>query len=125
MVMMTMLLGIMECCMMGYSYSVLEDAAREGVRYAIIHGTDSSSCSGPSTGCGDSTGANVVSDVKTYAGVFTKSASNITVTVSYPDGTSTAESRVQVTITETYQPVFHLPLTAQTMTVSSEGRILY
>ena len=111
--------------MMGYSYSVLEDAAREGVRYAIIHGTDSASCSGPSTGCGDSTGANVVSDVKVYADVFTKADPNLNVTVSYPDGTSTPESRVQVTVTETYQPVFHLPLSSPTMSVSSEGRILY
>jgi hypothetical protein len=39
---------IFEFCMAVYTYSVLGNAAREGVRYAIVHGTDSSSCSGPS-----------------------------------------------------------------------------
>ncbi len=50
---------IFEFCMAIYTYSVLSNAAREGVRYAIVHGTDNSSCSGPSSGCGDSTGSNV------------------------------------------------------------------
>ncbi len=45
---------IFEFCMAIYTYSVLSNAAREGVRYAIVHGTDNRSCSGPSSGCGDS-----------------------------------------------------------------------
>src|SRR5580658_9660376 len=58
---------IFEFCMTIYTYSVLSNAAREGVRYAIVHGTDSSLCSGPSTGCSDSTGTNVSNVVKGYA----------------------------------------------------------
>ena len=33
---------IFEFCMMVYTYSVLGNAAREGVRYAVVHGTDNS-----------------------------------------------------------------------------------
>ncbi len=60
---------IFEFCMTIYTYSVLNNAAREGVRYAIAHGTDSSTCSGPSTGCSDSTGASVTNVVKGYGKV--------------------------------------------------------
>jgi Flp pilus assembly protein TadG len=124
MVMMTMVLGIIECSMMAYTFSVMEDAAREGVRYASVHGIDSPSCSGPSSGC-DATAANVSSDVKTYANTFTSGLTGMTVTVTYPDGASTATSRVKVALSCTYSPVFHFPGTAHLLQVSSSGRILY
>ena len=124
MVMMSMVLGIMECSMMAYTFSVMEDSAREGVRYATVHGIDSSSCAGPSSGC-DAAAANVVSDVKTYAKTFTGGLNTMTVTVTYPDGASTATSRVKVALSCTYQPVFHFPGSAHLLQVSSEGRILY
>ena len=124
MVMILFLFGIMECCMMGYTYASLEDAAREGVRYAVVHGTDSATCEGPSTGC-DATAANVKSDVSTYAKTFVGNLSTMVVTVSYPDGTSTALSRVQVSVSQTYQPIFKVPGVSHVMTVSSAGRILY
>ncbi len=125
MMMMTMVLTIIECCMMAYTYSVIEDAAREGVRYASIHGTDSASCSGPSSGCGDSSGANVVSDVTQYAGTYSNRVGGMSVTVTWPDGTSTATSRVQVAIRYTYQPISHFPGASQVLQVSSQGRIMY
>ncbi len=125
MLIITMVLGIIECCMMAYTLSILEDAAREGVRYASVHGTDSTSCSGPDVGCADSTYANVVSDVTSYASAFSGILSGMSVTVTYPDGTSTATSRVLVAITYTYQPHFLFPGPSHVMTVSSEGRIVY
>lgn len=108
MIMMTMVLGIIECSMMAYTFSVMEESAREGVRYASVHGIDSASCEGPSSGC-DATAANVVSDVKAYAATFTSGLSGMTVTVTYPDSASTATSRVKVAISCTYSPVFHFP----------------
>jgi Flp pilus assembly protein TadG len=124
MLMMAMLLGIMECSVMGYTYAVLEESAREGVRYAIVHGADSSSCNGPSTGC-DATAANVIADVHAYANTFAGTITGMSVVVTYPDGVSTGTSRVKVAITQTYVSVFHIPGISQTLTVSSEGRILY
>jgi Flp pilus assembly protein TadG len=117
---------IFEFCMMVYTYSVLGDAAREGVRYAVVHGTDSSSCSGPSSGCGDSTGSNVTAVVNGYAAVSFHNTSGMTVTPSWPDGTSTPASRVVVTITYPYIPYLYLGIiSAPTMTIVAEGRIVY
>ena len=39
-----------ELIMLLYSYSVMANAAKEGVRYAIVHGANNSSPSGPSVG---------------------------------------------------------------------------
>ena len=124
MVLIVITVGFLELCVMSYTYSVMAESAREGVRYAIVHGTDSSSCSGPSTGC-DATAANVKSDVAAYAANFSTQLSNMVVTVSYPDGVSTGTSRVQVSISETYQPTFHVPGLTPTLTFTSAGRILY
>jgi hypothetical protein len=109
---------------MAYTFSVMEEAAREGVRYASVHGIDSATCEGPSSGC-DATAANVVSDVKAYAGTYTSGLSGMTVTVTYPDSASTATSRVKVALSCTYSPVFHFPGAAHLLQVSASGRILY
>lgn len=114
-----------ELCMLTYTYSVLGDAARQGVRYAIVHGTDSSTCSGPSSGCSDSTGANVISQVKSAAAYSFHDTSQMTVTVSYPDSSSAPPSRVNVSIQYTYVPYIKLPGITQTVDLNAEGRIVY
>ncbi len=117
---------IFEFCMTIYTYSVLNNAAREGVRYAIAHGTDNSVCSGPSSGCSDSTGANVTNVVKGYAKVCFHDISGMTVTPSWPDGTSSPSSRVVVTINYPYVPYLSLPgFTTPTMQATAEGRIVF
>ena len=123
---MAMVLGIIEVCVMAYTYGVLSEAARNGVRYACIHGTSSSSCSGPSTGCADTSAANVVSQVTSFAGTFMGNAPGITVNVSYPDTTgSAAPSRVIVSVSYPYQPLFALFGMRPTFQVSEQGRIVY
>lgn len=125
MLIMTLMIGIIECCVMMYTFGVVAEAARHGVRYATIHGSMSSNCSGPSTGCADSTGANVVSDVTTFANQFVSNVSGLTVQVTYPDaGGSTAPSRVTVGVTYTYVPMFISGM-SHSFNVSSQGRILY
>lgn len=117
---------IFEFCMTIYTYSVLGNAAREGVRYAIVHGTDSSSCSGPSTGCGDTTGNNISTVVKGYATVSFHDLSGMTVTPSWPDGVSTPSSRIKVTINYPYVAYLSLPgFTPPTMQITAEGRIVF
>jgi Flp pilus assembly protein TadG len=117
---------IFEFCMTVYTYSVLGNAAREGVRYAIVHGTDSIVCSGPSTGCGDAAGANVTTAVKSYTSVSFHDLTNMTVTPSWPDGTSTPASRVVVTISYPYVPYLVVPgFSAPQMRVTAEGRIVF
>jgi len=126
MMMITCVLGIIEFCMMTYTYSVYADAARYGVRYATIHGSDSSNCSGPSSGCGDPTAANVISQVTSYASSYSTPLLGATVQVSYPDaGGCTPPSRVIVTISYAYASLFKYPGAAHNFQVSSQGRILY
>lgn len=117
---------IFEFCMTIYTYSVLGNAAREGIRYAIVHGSDSSLCSGPGTGCGDATGGNIISVVNQYTAVTFHDMTGMTVTPSWPDGTSTPSSRVVVTISYPYVPYMSLPgFNPPTMQVTAEGRIVF
>jgi Flp pilus assembly protein TadG len=117
--------SIFEVCMLSYTYSTLNDSVRQGVRYAVSHGTDSSTCSGPSAGCSDATGANVANVVKNEAALSGHNLSGMVVTVSYPDGASTPSSRVQVTATYPYVPFTAYPAFQQTLNVSAEGRIVF
>ena len=117
---------IFEFCMTIYTYSVLGNAAREGVRYAIVHGSDSGSCSGPGSGCGDNGGNNVKSVVRGYAALSFHDLTGMTVTPSWPDGTSTPSSRVKVTINYPYISYLSVPgFSSPTMQVTAEGRIVY
>ena len=122
-VMFTMALGVMEFCMMGYTYSVYADAARAGLRYAITHGSDSTVCSGP--GCTDSTAANVSSAVTSYASKFTSLANNVTVNVTYPDNSAAPPSRVQVSVSYTYKPMLGLSGFSKSFSATVGGRIGY
>jgi len=117
---------IFEFSMAIYTYSVLANAAREGVRYAITHGSDNASCSGPSPGCGDSTGSNITGVVRGYAAISFHDISGMTVTPSWPDGSSTPSSRIVVNITYPYVAYLSLPgFNSPTMHVTAEGRIVY
>jgi hypothetical protein len=117
---------VFEFCMTVYTYSVLGNAAREGVRYAIVHGSDSAMCSGPGTGCGDPRGSNVTAVVNGYTGVTFHDMAGMTITPSWPDGTSTPASRVIVTISYPYVAYLTLPgFSPPTMQVAAEGRIVF
>lgn len=124
-VVLPMVFSLFEICMLTYTYSVLGDAARQGVRYAIVHGTDSAVCSGPSTGCGDSAGANVISVVQKAAAYSFHNISGMTVQVTYPDASSSPTSRVAVAISYTYVPYIQLPGVVQNIHTSAQGRIIY
>lgn len=124
-VILPIVLWLCELCMLTYTYSVLGDAARLGVRYAIVHGADSSNCSGPSAGCGDLGGANVMAVVKQDAHYSFHDVTGMTVQVAYPDSSSMPPSRVAVSISYSYVPYVKLPGIAHTLQLSAEGRIVY
>ena len=42
-----MLICLFEICMFCYTTAVLQYASRQGVQYAMTHGTDAPNCSGP------------------------------------------------------------------------------
>src|SRR5437660_9994217 len=47
-----LIVAFLEMVMMRYTYNMLADSAKEGVRYAIVHWNSNSSASGPTTGTG-------------------------------------------------------------------------
>jgi len=109
-VILTIVLWIFELSWLMYTYSVLADAANEGVRYAIVH-------SGA-----DPTGTQA--KVKAFAGASMHNVNAISVTVSSPDGSYTPPNRVQVTVRYTYVPFLPRFITAPTMHSFAEGRMV-
>ena len=79
-------------------------AAREGTRYAIVHGSGGSPVVGPCTNClnpATNNLGNIVSAVTTNAvGVY-----NIDVTIDYPDGDNQRNHRVTVDATAPFVPL--------------------
>jgi Flp pilus assembly protein TadG len=127
---MLLILAAIEVTVMIYTYSALADAAKEGVRYAIVHGTGvgASTCSGPGGGgvaCTDSGAANVTAAVNTYTALSFHDNTKMTVTPTYPDASSVAPNRVRVTVSYVYQPIFGLGWPTMTVYAASEGRIVF
>ena len=116
---------ISQVCLMIYTYGVYAEAVRAGVRYAQQHGSDSTACSGPTTGCTDTTGANVTSTVKSYVSQFTTFIAGSTVSVSYPDNSCAPNSRVIVSVTYTYIPFTNMTEFRASHKIVAQGRILY
>jgi Flp pilus assembly protein TadG len=125
---MVFLLSFLEIVAMLYTYSALADSAKEGVRYGIVHGTLSSACNGPGGAAGvtcDASAAGVTTAVTTYANYSLHGAGAMTITPTYPDGTSTPSSRVRVTVSYPYQAFFGLGWPTITVNAAAEGRIMF
>jgi len=125
---MLLVFGVLELMLLVYTYNVLADSAKEGVRYAIVHGTSSANCSGPGGGgvtCSDSAGANVQSAVTSYALYSFHDTSAMTVTVTYPESSSDEPGLVLVRISYPYQPFFGLGWPTVTVKAAAAGRITF
>ena len=112
---------VFEMVMLVYTYSVLADAAKEGVRYAIVHGSGVA----PANQSGPGNTAAVSTVVTDYAQFSLHDVSAITVTPTYLNGDNQAPDLVQVTVSYTYIPYIKLPFTSPTINTSAEGRIVY
>ncbi len=94
-----------------YTYSVLADAANEGVRYAVVH-------SG-----GDVAGTQA--RVKTFAAASLHNIAAMPApSVTFPDGSAAPPNRVRVTVTYTYIPYIPKAIVAPTMHAYAEGRMV-
>lgn len=115
--------GLFEFSMLLYTYSVMYEAAHQGVRYAEVHGSDTGVIA---SGCSTSFPAGVISTVQKAASASLHDTSAMTVTVCYPDTTgSTPLSSVTVTVGYNYVPYLNVPGVNRTMSITSEGRIVY
>jgi Flp pilus assembly protein TadG len=133
------ILSMLELILLMHTYNTLADAAKEGVRYAEVHGTRNSKPSGPTCPCADIDGpaapAGTVPGygsgygvVKTYAQYSMHNISGMTVTVSYPDTANPpaniAPNRVQVVVAYPFNPLFGLGWPTVTVNAAAEGRIM-
>ena len=126
MVALSLVFWLFELCMFTYTCSVLNEATQEGVRYAIVHGIDSTLCSGPDTTCTDQTPySNVKAVVTTAASASLHNISAMTITVTYANSTAAIGNPVAVTVAYTYVPYLNLPGLMNTLTFTSQGQILY
>lgn len=108
-----------------YTYVALAAAAKEGVRYAIVHGAlnNSGSRSGPDTGTTSDCATNI-----TAVQTATRRAANystMTVNVCYLDGNNKMTSRVRVTVSYPIAAMFSLGWSPPTITAAAEGRIVH
>jgi hypothetical protein len=127
--------SVLQMIMLMYAYTTLADAAKEGVRYAIVHGTGNTNCSGPGiTGqvtCPDTSPYNNVKQaVLNFAAVSFQSVSSNDVTVSYnPNSANGSDCNkpgclVQVTVSHIYRPFFGFSWPNVTLYAAAEGRIM-
>jgi Flp pilus assembly protein TadG len=142
---MIMVFSILEMVFFMHTYNVLADSAKEGVRYAIVHGSNNilvppSPC-GPVT-CPDVTGPAAPAGttpgygsgygvVKTFAQYSLHDTTGMTVTVTYGPADTPAvaplnktPNRVQVVVAYPYQGFFGLGWPTVTVNASAEGRIM-
>jgi Flp pilus assembly protein TadG len=119
-----------------HCYNTLADAAKAGVRYAVVHGsgTTSTAQAGPActSGCtvtttctADSTNVDAVkAEVQKWASFSIYSTSSISVTVCYLDGTNTPPGRVRVQVSNSVTPFFSIFRGTPPVTAAAQGRIV-
>jgi Flp pilus assembly protein TadG len=132
--------GLVEVLMFAYTVSVLGDAAKEGVRVAIVHGADyspSSGQDGPTSGAGaacpnatSTTAPDVYTAVQNTAKVSFHDVSGMTINICYPDKSNAVPNRVQVQVSYPFKPLLGvLPWSGSwgtvTLSTAAEGRIAY
>ena len=124
-----MLLWLFEMCMYCYTTAVLQYAARQGVEYAMTHGTDAPNCSGPGGSinitCPDAAGSNVTGVVAQMAKSGGHNMTSLTVQSTWAAGNNNPESSVTVMITTPYTPYIHLPFVPSTIKGTATGNIVY
>jgi Flp pilus assembly pilin Flp len=136
---MMMILGSIELISLIHAYNALADSAKEGVRYAIVHGTNNSTPSGPTCPCTDIDGpaappgtipgyGSGYGVVATYAQYSMHDITGMSVTVNYLDTANPPANqppnRVQVTVSYPFRPLFNLGWPTVTVNAAAEGRIM-
>ena len=91
-----------------WHYNALAEATREGTRYAIVHGGDSSDPSGPGSAyyTPPHSDTQVSQVVENHAGSL--NTSQLTVETTWIDGTNEKGNRVTVSSQYTYTPIFNM-----------------
>ncbi len=113
-VLLLLVLGLFDVARAVWQENTLAFAAREATRYAIVHGSASSSPIASCSNCSNSTLLSVVQ--QNAIGV-----PNISITVNYPDGNNDRSSRVSVDATAPFVPLPSEYLLNGALTVTLRG----
>ena len=129
--------SMLELIFMMHAYNTLADSAKEGVRYAIVHGTGNSTCSGPGLPaasppitCSASPYPLVQAAVTNFAGLSLHSTTTMVVNVDYNPNSANGSAcnvpgcMVKVTVQYPYQPLFGLGWPTVTIYAAASGRIM-
>lgn len=113
-ILMLVMVGLIDGTRAVFAYNTVENAAREGARYGIVHGSSSLDPVGP--------GVNETNLVQ-YVGRYTRSfsTSDVTVTPSWPSGSNAIGSKVKVTVNYQYRPIFGQVLGIGALTLSASS----
>lgn len=124
-----MLICLFEMCMFCHTVAVLQYASRQGVQYAMTHGTDAPNCSGPGgsvhRSCPDVAGANVTAVVMAVAGSSGHSLSTGQIQLIWANNTNNPGNPVTVQVQYPYKTYSHVPFPALTINGTATGQIVY
>jgi Flp pilus assembly protein TadG len=111
-----LMIGVIEMGRLVLVYTTVCNAARIGVRYAMVHGSDNSV-----------TTAQIQSVVNSYLSAAAINTSSATVSVAYPGTSSCSDPGcpVQVTVSYPYQPMTSYFRINVTLGSTSEGVITF
>ena len=121
-----MLLFVVEMGRMLLVYTTVANAARAGVRYAIVHGSSRATgstvydASGPG-----SNPAQVLAVVKGFAGAGLLTTSLLVINVTYPGGSNDPGQSVNITVVYPYDPLTTYFSKTLRLGSASQGVIVY
>jgi len=131
--------SMLQLILLMYAYNTIANAAKEGIRYDIVHGTGNNNCSGPGnpsvtpalTCPNDPSGSVFVKQqVTNFASVSFQNVTAAEVTVEYnpnsANGTacSAPGCLVRVVVHHTYNPIFGFSWPSVTLNAAADGRIM-
>lgn len=113
-ILLTFFFGLIQVCIATYTRDALSECAREGTRYAMVHGSSCLTASNASC----TLAAPAINTFAASASFPNIGGGTMTVNTTYPDGNENPGSRVQVNVTYAYP--FHIPyIPASTLSMNS------
>jgi Flp pilus assembly protein TadG len=115
-VLLTFFFGLIQVCIATYTRSAISECAREGTRYAMVHGTNCLTAN--SASC--TVNAQAVNTYVSSSPWPNIGGGTMTVNTTYPDGNEKPGSRVQVAVS--YAFPFRVPMIpASTLTLNTSS----
>jgi Flp pilus assembly protein TadG len=124
--MFVLVFGVIEMGRVILVYTTVANAARAGVRYAVVHGSSRTAGSASSNASGPSSNpAQVLTVVKNFASAGALTAGNLVISVTYPGASNAPGQLVSVSVIYPYDPLTtYLPFRVRLGSVA-EGVIAY